>query len=295
MAIDFPTENALEALTDAVREGQCILFLGAAVHAAPPIGSDFQYPPEHRPPTGAALSRALAQQCRLKKHYAHEDESNLQRVALFYEIGRSRKDLVTAIAQEVEHGKRPSPALRALAEIDFPLVITTNYDTLFEQALREAGKEPRVSVRSLYGDLERDLADLDVERPIVLKLHGDIGHRDTLVVTDEDYIDFVGEMTEKEPTHPFPLALREMLMEWTTLFIGYSLADYNLRLLFRTLRWRTDRSSVSVMYSVDRSPDALIREVWERERRYLRYVVEDVWDFIPGLYSEAVGKELLPA
>ncbi|MGN6188915.1 MAG: SIR2 family NAD-dependent protein deacylase [Conexibacter sp.] len=244
---------------------------------------------------GSALSRALADHCRLKKHYEQEDESNLQRVALFYEIGRSRKDLVKAIAQQVEDGKRPSSALQALAELDLPLVITTNYDTLLEQALRQAGKEPRVSIRSMHGNLDAYLADLDPKRPIVVKLHGDIGHGDTLVVTDEDYIDFVREMTEKEPAHPFPLALREMLMEWTTLFIGYSLADYNLRLLFRTLRWRIDRAYLSVMYSVDRNPDVLIREVWERERRYLRYVVEDVWDFVPKLYHQTVGKELLPA
>jgi len=33
--------------------------------------------------------------------------------------------------------------LRALAELDFPLVITTNYDNLFENALAAAGKQPR--------------------------------------------------------------------------------------------------------------------------------------------------------
>jgi hypothetical protein len=36
--------------------------------------------------------------------------------------------------------------LRALARLDFPLVITTNYDQLFERALRDAGKQPRVEV-----------------------------------------------------------------------------------------------------------------------------------------------------
>ena len=36
--------------------------------------------------------------------------------------------------------------LRALAELDFPLVITTNYDQLLENALAAAGKQPRVAV-----------------------------------------------------------------------------------------------------------------------------------------------------
>ena len=36
--------------------------------------------------------------------------------------------------------------LRALAELGFPLVITTNYDQLFESALTAAGQQPRVAV-----------------------------------------------------------------------------------------------------------------------------------------------------
>jgi hypothetical protein len=55
-------------------------------------------------------------------------------------------------------------------------------------------------------------------------------------VTDEDYIQFVLRMTDKDPYDPVPMSLKHFLKRWTTLFIGYSLLDYNLRLLFKTLR-----------------------------------------------------------
>jgi SIR2-like domain len=294
VAIDFGVSDAMDAVARAVDRQRCILFLGAAVHSPPPPGSAFRYPEAHRPPGGRALSMALAAECRLNEHYAHESRDNLQRVSLFYELGRSRKELIDAVTESVQHGKRPSPVLRALAEMDFPLVITTNYDSLFEEALRDAGKQPRVSVYSVDRDLKQQLADTSAERPIVLKLHGDVAHPETIVITDEDYIDFVGKMSSKEPGHPFPLPLRELLVSWMTLFVGYSLADYNLRLLFRTLRWRTDPAYASRMYSIDRNPDALIRDVWENERRYLRFVIDDVWSFVPGLYRQLLDREMQP-
>ncbi len=72
------------------------------------------------------MSRELARGCNLAGRFPREDPSNLQRVALFYEIARSRHQLVKAVTGAVQTDKRPSPMLRALAELDFPLVITTN-------------------------------------------------------------------------------------------------------------------------------------------------------------------------
>ena len=110
------------------------------------ISHRFEYPAEQRPPIGAALSQELAADCNLSERFPSEDPSNLQRVALFYEIARSRRQLVDAVTDAVQTGKRPSPMLRALAELGFPLVITTNYDRLFESALIAGGKQPRVAV-----------------------------------------------------------------------------------------------------------------------------------------------------
>jgi SIR2-like domain len=294
VVIDLDVGNVLELVADSVRSQRCILFLGAGVHSPPPQGSAFEYPADCRPPSGSALSAELARTCGLDERFPNEDPENLQRVALFYEIASSRNRLVDAIRNAVQVGRRPSPMLGALAELDFPLVITTNYDQLFESALTAAGKQPRVAVYTPNLEPTIDYRDPTAESPIVFKIHGDMSRPETVVVTDEDYIQFVLRMSNKDPYDPVPLTLKFYLMGWTTLFVGYSLLDYNLRLLFKTLRWKIDSANVPDMYSVDYHPDPLIFDVWHNQRRYVKFIAQDVWTFVPRLYELVLGKELAP-
>jgi hypothetical protein len=295
MALDLGIDAVVEMVADDVSQQRCILFLGAGAHAPPPDKSRFEYPAEQRPPIGAALSQKLAADCNLSGRFPNEDPSNLQRVALFYEIARTRHQLVDAIKDAVQTGKRPSPMLRALAELGFPLVITTNYDQLFENALSAVGKQPRVAVYTPNLEPTTDYLDPTAESPVVFKIHGDILHPETIVVTDEDYIQFVLRMSSKDPYDPVPLGLKFHLRGWTTLFVGYSLLDYNLRLLFKTLRWKLDNASVPDMYSVDYHPDPLIFDVWHNQRRYVKFIAQDVWAFVPRLYERVLGKEFQPS
>jgi hypothetical protein len=294
VAIDVDVNSVLELVADAVRKQQCILFLGAGVHAPPPEKAPFKYPPDDRPPFGSELSRALAETCGLDKRFPNEDPANLQRVALFYEIARSRHQLVDAIRNAVQVGRQPSPMLQALAELGFPLVITTNYDQLFENALAAIGKQPRVAVYTPDLEATTDYRDPTSQSPILFKMHGDISRPETIVVTDEDYIQFVLRMSNKDPYDPVPLTLKFYLTGWTTLFLGYSLLDYNLRLLFKTLRWKIDSANMPDMYSVDYHPDPLIFDVWDNQRRYVKFIAQDVWAFVPRLYELVLGKELRP-
>lgn len=294
MSLDVEIDDTVELLAQAVSMKRCILFLGAGVHAPPPADSAFAYPAERRPPIGSALSQNLAMSCNLAARFPGEDSSNLQRVALFYEIARSRHQLVDAVTTAVQTGKQPSPMLEALARLDFPLVITTNYDQLLENALRAAGKEPRVAVYTPRLEPTTDYRDPTAESPIVFKIHGDVSRPESIVITDEDYIQFVLRMSNKDPYDPVPLTLKYYLTGWTTLFVGYSLLDYNLRLLFKTLRWKIDSASVPDMYSVDYHPDPLIFDVWHNQRRYVKFIAQDVWAFVPRLYELVLGKELSP-
>ena len=65
----------------------------------------------------------------------------------------------------------------------------------YEQALRQVGKDPIVVVYSRKRRPTVSSRDLRGPRPVVFKLHGDFSRPETLVITENDYIDFVGQMT----------------------------------------------------------------------------------------------------
>jgi SIR2-like domain len=290
------TGTVLEDIARSVAKGECILFLGAGAHAPPPQGAPYAYPEEERPPFAPVLSRQLAESAQVLRKYPKEEANvaNLQRMALFYETAKDRQELVREIAAAVQDGKRPSPALRALAELDFPLVITTNYDTLFERALIGADKDPVVNVYSKKRETTDDYPGPQptARQPFLFKIHGDIGRPESIVVTDEDYIDFVLRMGDTGPLDPVPLTFRYLFQKWKTLFVGYSLIDYNLRLLFKTLRWKIDKANIPSTYSVDLDPDPLIVDVWDNQQKYVKFVAEDIWTFVPALYEAVKGKEM---
>lgn len=289
-----PAIAHLEEVAENVRAGECILFLGAGVHRPPSDGSPYVYLEAEQPPLGDALSRHLAESCDLVATYPKEAEkiSNLARVSQFYEILRSRRQLVEEVGKKVADKTAPSPAVRALAQLDFPLIITTNYDPLFEKALRLGGKEPEIEIYDPAGDREStmDSKKFSVQRPFLFKMHGDISRAESIVITDEDYIQFVLRMSET--ASPVPETFRYHFKRWPTLFVGYSLMDYNLRLLFKTLRWKVDAALRPDTYSLDLRPDPLILEVWENRRQYVKFITEDVWNFVPALYQSVTGKPM---
>jgi hypothetical protein len=287
--MDIPQE-----IKDGAKDGRCILFLGAMASAPSPPGSCFNY--TDAPPSGNELSKRLAHEC----GYPDEDKTNLQRVSLYYQIKRGRDALVRAIEKEITRPEiEPSPALHMLAALPFSIVITTNYDHLFDIALSRANTRngrPKQPNKVIYNPKlaafpKKVPLDPTEERPILMKLHGDIDRPESIVVTEEDYVNFIQKMSDKD-CHPMHLNLRSRLNDWPVLFIGYSLRDYNLRLLFRTMRWHLDSANFPLSYSVDPYPDDLIVSVWQHvEKPMVRFIEQDLWDFVPALYEFCIGKE----
>jgi hypothetical protein len=282
-----------------IKKGKCILFLGAMASAPTPEKSRFQY--KKTPPGGAELSRRLAAKC----GYPDEDVTNLQRVSLFYQFreGGSRQSLVQAIVDEItKPDVLPSPALHMLAALPFPIVITTNYDHLFDIALSRADTmdgRPKQPIARIYdpirtGPPEAVPLDPSEQQPILLKLHGDIDKPESIVVTEEDYLIFIQKMSDLHQ-HPIHENIRARINTWPVLFVGYSLKDYNLRLLFRTLRWHLDVANFPLSFSVDPFPDNLIVSVWQHgEKPMVSFIQKDLWDFVPTLYQACQGVEYLP-
>lgn len=311
-----------------VKNKQCILFLGSAIHA-PSENSNYHYSKTESLPFASELSQLLAKEC----GYPDPDCENLSRVSWYYEwqsgfrgdlIERVREIILTYIGppngghetngeKDVSLLKRkPSPVLCGLARLPFPLVITTNYDHMYEEALdlvaqeqaRAAGKTDAevaatkaVYKKSIYSPLNT-VATLDCDvkishdSPYILKIHGDLDQPESIVITDEDYIHFVMRIGDKEPYNPVAHNVRYHLKERPILFIGYSLTDYNLRLLFKTLRHQLGEADLPSSFAVDKEPDVLIREVWDNQRRHIRFIEKNFWDFVPDLYKAVMGQEM---
>ena len=142
--------------------------------------------------------------CGSRKTLPDETRRTSGRTSLFYETTFKRNQLVTTIRDAVQAGKKSSPVLCGLADLNFPLVITTNFDQLLEEALTQSGKHPNVSIYNKDWVPTAQYAgtgDPTSGEPFVLKIHGDIGSPESIVITDQDYIHFILRISDqKGPT-----------------------------------------------------------------------------------------------
>ena len=145
------------------------------------------------------------------------DDKYLQIPALAHQVeaafGRPALDqMLREAIPDLQH--EPSPLHKALLDLPWSDVFTTNYDTLLERARR--------SVISQRYDLVLKPDDLThSNRPRIVKLHGSLPSERPFIITDEDY--------RRYPQYfaPFVNAVRQALLENTLCLIGFSGDDPN--------------------------------------------------------------------
>lgn len=106
-------------------------------------------------------------------------------------------------------------------------VITTNFDTLIEDIFK---MKFNIQSRVFYYDtkkLKRNFFSRDNNNYSILKLHGDIRRRETLIVSEKDYRKTLLDKKYRLLRN----ALRENFASEINIFIGYSISDKNIRQL----------------------------------------------------------------
>jgi SIR2-like domain len=130
-----------------------------------------------------------------------------------------------------------------------PLYLTTNYDGFMTKALEIAGASPSREACRWAGDGADDVPmlfdsaqgfDPTPEAPVVYHLHGHLDDLDSLVLTEDDYLDFLVSISRRPEL--IPPRIHEALAGSSLLFIGYQLADWDFRVLFRWIVEAIDRS-----------------------------------------------------
>jgi hypothetical protein len=178
--------------------------------------------------------------------------------SFFAHVQSTRGDLDRELRETFSVESKPGPLQTALAKIPMiKLYVTTNYDDLIERALAEVDppRHPHVLVDRLDKGLwiykqdaepepvlPNNLEDLlgdgqtgEPTAPIVFKLHGGIDRKkrenDTYLITEEDYVNFLGRAED----HYIPAYIRRLMAGKKLLFLGYSLEDWNVRVILSKL------------------------------------------------------------
>jgi hypothetical protein len=249
-----------QILLERIREQKCTPFLGAGAAAA-------------TLPLGSAVATSWAQE----HGYPLEDAHDLARVAQFLAVKLDAATPKEKIRRLLTETGEPdftdeSEPHAGLARLPLPIYLTTNFDGFMISALRAAGRTPhqelcRWNERLLTRPSVFDSPDgyrPTVDAPLVYHLHGSVEVLESLVLTEDDYFDFLVNI----PQLGIPPLIQEALSATSLLFIGYRLADWNFRVLFRgfvELTQASDRRlSVTVQLPPTQSP-----ELRERSMQYL--------------------------
>ena len=93
-------------------------------------------------------------------------------------------------------------------------------------------------------------SDPSPANPIVFHLHGEIGRPDSLVLTEDDYLDFLIRISRDQDL--LPPRIRQAFADASLLFLGYRIADWDFRVLWRMLvvylETSLKRKHISVQY-----------------------------------------------
>jgi CHAT domain-containing protein len=185
-------------------------------------------------------------------------------------------DLIEAMGAE-RRKNDPNEPHRILAELPLPIFITTNADTLMEAALKEAKKDPQSVIcpwnENIDGvgtifDKEPDY-EPTVSRPLVFHMFGRWDIPESVVLTEDQYFDFLIGLTRNKSL--IPEQVRQALSDSGLLFLGFQTEDWVFRVLFRSIQSQQGgnrRNRYAHVAAQIEPEDGQILEP-ERARRYL--------------------------
>jgi hypothetical protein len=133
---------------------------------------------------------------------------------------------------------------RVLAKLPIKIFITTNYDNFMADALTEAGKKPEVVICPWRESLQlTSVYDSEpayvpsAQRPLVYHLFGHYSMPDSMVLTEDDYFEFLMGFTANKKRTPavIPPAVLRALTDSSLFILGFHLDDWAFRALFRTV------------------------------------------------------------
>jgi hypothetical protein len=298
-------------VAQAFADGEIVPFLGAGANMCGRPDGDWKKGSKYLP-KGSELSKYLAE----RSGYPLEDVGNLVRVAQYQTLvgggdgplyRRLREVFVSDVIECTDLHRFLARLPKTLAEhtgaTRNQLVVTTNYDDLLERAYAAeqqpfdlftyvaSGKDIGKFVHTPFGGEPVVVANprkftesiLD-QRPVVVKIHGTVGATeddDSFVITEDHYIDF---LQRTNIAKLIPISLLPVLQKSHFLFMGYSLRDWNVRILLQQIWAQQERKWGS--WAVQHSTNVLDQTFWMQ--RGVAIQIVDLAAYVRGIEDALV-------
>jgi len=176
-----------------------------------------------------------------------------------------------------------------LADLGLPLYLTTNCDNFMTLALEAKGRRPRRQALAWRAAPELGAAGPNFDReppaspeePVVLHLFGNDDDPRSLVLTEDDYLDYLSRIS-RDHEYLLPASVSAALARTTLLFLGYDLRDLDLKIILRGLLSHLDaagwdRLHVAVQIDTRDAGEGSTNEVKRFLERYFGKAEVDVY------------------
>ncbi len=194
-----------------------------------------------------------------------------------------------------------------LADLPLPIYLTTGYHDFLEVALRRAGKTPRPEICRWQRGLEGlpSVFDSDSllekgkkyqptpQEPLVYHLHGLDERPDSLVLTEDDYLQFLVTMSRDkgdQAKDPVPARVRQAIADSALILLGYPLSGW----AFRSLFWGLIKDTIphTGVFTIQLEPTPVQRKYFEeylKREASLEAYWGDIYQYTDELYRQWKG------
>jgi hypothetical protein len=167
----------------------------------------------------------------------------------------------------------PDDPYEALAKLPASIYVNASYEPMLVRSLKAAGRDPEALFTSWRGIQVPQQPEPKNDPPTpaapwVYHVFGRYGKPDTMVLTEDDFFDYLIATSRLDLLLPKVVG---RLMQSSLLFLGFRLDDWRFRVLFRMIVTRQGTESMKVLshVGVQVNPDEQSLGDADRARKYM--------------------------
>ncbi|GAB2763234.1 SIR2 family protein [Rhabdobacter roseus] len=174
--------------------------------------------------------------------------------------------------------KKPNSNHDLIVQTNYPCILTSNYDLLFEEAANNNNFQDLAERTYSYTDELKIMSSIYSSTPCVIHVHGSIVNLsiDQIIFTKDDYNKLI-----LKKYNGFAFALRMIFTRYSTLFVGYGASDPHLEEVMEEIAdyfplHGEDKHPLPYSYLVVlRSKAGAILEKWKNRVRTNLILIDD--------------------